>query len=514
MSPFMPHGFCMRWDFWLLFTHILSDGLIALAYFLISAALVYFVRKRQGMSFGFLFWLFSLFIFSCGVTHALEIWLLWTPNYWLAGWAKLVTAIISMATAIFLWRAIPAALQIPTAEEMKSANEQLRVQAVKRKAAEHGSLQRDNFLATLSHELRTPLNAILGWTQLLQNKMVPAEKTGEALEVIRRNALAQAKLIDELLDLSRIAAGKCTLELENVWLADVLNATVAALQPDADRKCITVETVLPPDSVEVEGDAKRLQQIVWNLLSNAVKFTPEGGRVTVALSADRETCKIQITDTGRGIAAEFLPHLFERFSQANSSSTRMQGGLGIGLALVQELSLLHNGSVRAESAGEGAGSTFTVTLPRAATRSAPPSVTTHARNLPASLSGVRILVVDDEKDSRDFLKELFRNAGAEVQLAGSAAKALETLKQYPPQVLVSDIAMPGHDGLWLIQTVRKLLRGGDVPAVAVTALASETDRDLILEAGFQAHLPKPVDTAELLSVVSRLAATPAPYTEN
>jgi len=367
----MPQGHGMPWDFWLLVTHVLSDAFIALAYFSISAALIYFVRKRKGLSCRFLFWLFSLFIFSCGLTHLLEIWMLWTPNYWLAGWAKLLTAVVAMAAAISLWKAVPAALQIPRPEELTTANQALQEQARNRGAAEHGSKQRDNFLATLSHELRTPLNAILGWTQLLQSEQVPPEKTAEALEIISRNALAQARLIDDLLDLSRIAAGKVRLEMERVSLTGVVDAAIASLLPEATKKRIAVDKIVPPDAPEVDGDAKRLQQIVWNLLSNAVKFTQEGGTVTVILAERDHRCEIRIKDTGKGIAAEFLPHLFERFSQADSSFTRKQGGLGIGLALVRELSQLHHGSVRAESPGEGAGATFIVSLPKAASATLP-----------------------------------------------------------------------------------------------------------------------------------------------
>ena len=505
----MPHGYCLRWNFWLLLTHVGADVIIALSYFSIPAALMVFVQKRKdNITFGFLFWLFSLFIFSCGVTHIFEIYVLWHPVYWAEGWAKVVTAIASFTTAIWLWKTIPVALRIPTAQDLMAANEELRRAMEEREEVQRSSRQKDNFMATLSHELRTPLNAILGWTQLLQSNRMPPDKIAEAVEIIRRNAQAQAQLIDDLLDLSRIASGKMRLETNSVTLVNAIEMAITALKPTAEAKRITLSKEYPQEDIAVAGDAQRIQQIILNLLNNALKFTPEEGQVTISLTClqTEKAAEIRISDTGKGIAPGFLPHIFDRFRQADDSFSRMEGGLGIGLALVKELTILHGGSVRAESAGEGCGSTFIVTLPVDSQAEAPLTKNEKQGAPLTSFSGYVFLIIDDDPDSRLLLAELFKSSGATVILVGSAIEAMEYITDMSPDIILCDIAMPEHDGIWLIRQVRSLSDGDkkNIPAIAVTALAHENERALILEMGFDVHLPKPINTEDVLLTVENL----------
>ncbi|HZN63895.1 MAG TPA: response regulator [Tepidisphaeraceae bacterium] len=406
---------------------------------------------------------------------------------------------------------------------------------------------KDEFLSTLSHELRTPLNAILGWTQLLRmGKPSEAELT-RGLDVIERNVRAQTRLIEDLLDVSRITTGKLRLSVRPMSLAPVIEAAADAVRPAADAKRITIEVGVSPLADQISGDPDRLQQVVWNLLSNAVKFTPVGGRITVALDRVAGQSQVRVTDTGQGIDPKFLPYVFDRFRQADASSTRHHGGLGIGLTIVRHIVELHGGTVEAESRGAGQGSTFRVNLPvspvvlqeppggngkleLSAARlrpaadeeeypAAPAPVRAHDPQQktpppPAAdgrlLDGVRVLVVDDAADALDIIAEILRRAGAQVETAESAREGLRTFGRVRPDVLVSDIAMPEEDGYALIQTVRALTPedGGGVPAIALTAYAREEDRLRSLEAGFQAHLAKPVEPGALVTTVADLAPRP------
>ena len=383
--------------------------------------------------------------------------------------------------------------------------------------AAEASRMKDEFLATVSHELRTPLNAMLGWAQVLQS-LAPEkpEKLRHGLATIVRNAKLQAQLIDDLLDVSRIVAGKMRLELRPVELVPVIEAAVEAIRPAADAKRIRLLRHLDPATGPVAGDPARLQQVVWNLLSNAVKFTPAGGQVEVWLTRTAAGGEIRVHDTGAGIEPEFLPHVFERFRQVDGSPTRKQGGLGLGLAIVRHLVELHGGTVRAESAGVDRGSTFLVNLPRAEalrdeTGEVPvwrPAVEMPAEvALPPDLGGVRVLVVDDEPDAREVLGRILGDCRAEVLAVGSAAEALLALPGFRPHVLVSDIGMPERDGYALIQEVRQLPAesGGAVPAVALTAFARAEDRRRALRAGFQRHAAKPVDIRDLTNMIAGLA---------
>jgi len=373
--------------------------------------------------------------------------------------------------------------------------------------------QKDEFLATVSHELRTPLNSIVGWTAMMLAADCDAPSHRRGLEVLARNAAAQKTIIEDLLDMSRIITGKVRLELRPTDLGAAALAAVESVRPAAGARAITIEVPPPPEPVWVWGDFDRLQQIVWNLVSNAVKFTPEGGRVMVEVGADGSAF-LRVRDSGQGISPEFLPHLFERFRQADGSMARRHGGLGLGLAIVRHLAELHGGSVRAESAGENRGATFVVTLP-AATGIERMNGRGHgdgraedglAARVP-SLDGVRVLVVDDNADAVEMMGFALRKFGAEVRGASSAEEGLAEVVAWRPDVLVSDLAMPGYDGFWLIENVRSLApeRGGRLPAVALTALADRDDRTRALLAGFQQHLPKPVALGELGATVAALA---------
>jgi len=377
-----------------------------------------------------------------------------------------------------------------------------------RQAAEAANRAKDEFLATLSHELRTPLSPILGWVRLLRSGDLDAAASARGLEVIERNVRAQTQLIEDLLDVSRIITGKLRLEVRPMDLVAVVEAGIEAVRPAADAKNIQIEARLDPMASAMIGDPDRLQQVVWNLVSNAVKFTPKEGRVEVELFKVDSHARLRVKDTGKGIPPGFLPHVFDRLRQADSTSTRAHGGLGIGLAIVRHLVELHGGTVAAESGGEGKGAVFTVELPVSAAtgppRLAPDSA---AAQEGVRLDGVRVMVVDDEADTRDLLSFSLRNYGAEVTALGSASEALAAIQRDKPDVLVSDIGLPGDDGYSLIRKVRALDedRGGRVPAAALTAYAKDEDRTRAIAAGFQAHVPKPVELAELASVVASLA---------
>jgi len=386
-----------------------------------------------------------------------------------------------------------------------------------RTEAERLNRLKDEFLSTLSHELRTPLNAILGWSQILRTRKTDEAMVHHALETIERNARSQVQLIDDLLDVSRIIMGKIRLNVHAVELLPVIESAMDTVRPAADAKNIRLQLVLDPAAGPVLGDSERLQQIVWNLLSNAIKFTPKGGRVQVGLKRINSHVEIVVTDTGQGISAEFLPYVFDRFRQADSSITRSFSGLGLGLAIVRQLVELHGGTVHADSSGEGQGAMFTVKLPLMAVSPKPSGLEqvhpTIGGSVPfdcsPSLNGLRILVVDDEADTRALLVYALEASGAEVVAAASADEAISALTKslIPMDVLISDIGMPDEDGYTLLRRVRTLEkeRGGKIPAVALTAYARTEDRRAALLAGFQFHIAKPVEPGELIAVIANLA---------
>jgi PAS domain S-box-containing protein len=697
-GSFIPHGHCYLWQTNLVWLHILSDAFIALAYYSIPATLFYFVRKRRDLPFDWIFLLFSAFIVACGTTHLIEIWTLWHPTYWISGFVKAVTALISVITAVQLVSLVPQALALPSPAQLEQANQELQTQIAERlriekellkyqnhleemvavrtneitktneqlqqeilerqrileilrqseeryrylveaipqlvwttnpngecdffnqnwcdytgltleqslgsgwlaalhpddvqnadevwsnavksktiynneyrfKRASDGSYRwqlarglplkdeqgivvkwfgtctdiheqkqileerahlleleqiarakaetanriKDEFLAVLSHELRTPLNAILGWSKLLQTRRLDQVKTSEALATIERNATLQVQLIEDLLDISRILQGKLTLSITKINLESTILSALETMHLAAETKLIEVSTVFEPDVGQVMGDSTRLQQVVWNLLSNAVKFTPKGGKVEVRLEQADGYAQIIVSDTGKGISAEFLPFVFDYFRQADSTSTRNFGGLGLGLAIVRNIIEIHGGIVKADSHGEGKGAIFTVSLPLLPDEK--PSLMDEQNysafltpnSLP--LSGIRVLVVDDDADSRDFVAFVLEQEGAFVIAVSSAFEALQTLAQVKPDVLVSDISMPEIDGYMLIHQMRTLTpeQGGQIPAIALTAFARNDDQQKALKAGFQIHLPKPLNPEELIAAITQLVKTP------
>jgi PAS domain S-box-containing protein len=692
-GTFIPHGHCYLWKTELVWLHIISDGLIALAYYSIPATLFYFVRKRQDLPFHWIFLLFSGFIVACGTTHLLEIWTLWHPTYWLSGFVKALTATISLITAIELVPLVPKALALPSPAQLEQANQQLQIQITEklrveaelrkyqnhleelvalrtheitktneklqqeiaerqrilevlrqseeryrylteaipqlvwtsdaqgetdyfnqnwckytgltleesigsgwvaalhpddvdrayevwlnavnigdiyeneyrfkrasdnsyrwqlaralplkdpqghvvkwfgtctdiheqkeileeraklleleqaaRAEAEKANRMKDEFLAVLSHELRTPLNAILGWSKLLQSRSLNETRTTQALATIERNATLQVQLIEDLLDVSRILQGKLVLNVTTVNLETVVLAALETMRLAAETKLIEITTIFTPNLQPVMGDAARLQQVVWNLLSNAVKFTPKGGKVKLYLSQVDDYAEIVLTDTGKGISPDFLPYVFDYFRQADSSSTRKFGGLGLGLAIVRKIVEIHGGTVKAESIGEEQGAKFTVRLPLLPKNNLDVrNENTHLLSFnpkPLSLAGVKVLIVDDDHDSRDFLAFVLQEEGADVTVVASASEALHTLATSGQDVLVSDISMPEMDGYMLMRQLRNSTEANrEIPAIALTAFARQYDQQQALAAGYHIHLAKPLNAQELVAAVCRL----------
>lgn len=387
--------------------------------------------------------------------------------------------------------------------------------------AERAGRAKDEFVATLSHELRTPLNAILGWSGLLRKSMGNPQELTKGLEIIERNARQQSQLISDLLDISRIIAGKIRLDVQPVDLSLIIEGAIDSIRPAAEAKSLRIERSISRVQGEVTGDPDRLQQVVWNLLTNAVKFTPPGGEVSVGLSATETAVSISIRDSGIGISQEMLPLLFERYRQADSSSTRRTGGLGLGLSIVKHIIELHGGSVSASSAGPHHGSLFTVNLPLRAPTSLdqadkdPAAPPLPLERLVSDLSAARILIVDDELDARDLAGRILADHGAEVALAGSAEEALTLLRHQAFNIFISDIGMPGTDGYTLIRMIREQFPASrrTMPAIAITAFARSEDRTRALLAGFQSHIAKPLEPAELVATVATILSSLNPVSE-
>jgi PAS domain S-box-containing protein len=383
------------------------------------------------------------------------------------------------------------------------------------RSAQEANRLKDEFLATVSHELRTPLTAIMGWAYLLRAGQIDQPSAMSALETIERNARSQAQIIDDLLDVSRIITGKLRLDIREVDPTSFIESAIEAVRPAAEAKGVRLQKVIDTGIISIAGDPSRLQQVVWNLLSNAIKFTPKGGRVQLRLERVNSHIEITVADTGSGIKPDFLPHVFERFRQADQATTRQHGGLGLGLAIVRHLIELHGGTVQAESAGENQGATFTVRLPLLPIyqrQNAEERVHPAARETlpsfsgPERLDGLKVLVVDDEADTRELLKFGISQCGAEVTTAASAGEALEAMSKDSFAILISDIGMPDEDGYELIRKVRAMPagQGGDIPAIALTAYARTEDRMRVLRAGYQMHVPKPVEFAELVAIMASL----------
>jgi signal transduction histidine kinase/ActR/RegA family two-component response regulator len=573
LGQFIPHGHCYLWQTNLVWLHALSDGLTALAYFSIPITLFYFVRKRTDLPFNWVFLLFGAFIVACGSTHAMSIWTLWHPDYWLSGMIKATTAAVSMYTAIMLIPLVPRALALPSPAQLEAVNQSLlaEVQArqqaeaevrtlnqmleqriaertqqlesanqaqeqllererLARKEAEEANRIKDQFLATLSHELRTPLNAILGWTQLLQLREAPlSEFATKALATIKRSGQSLTRMIEDLLDVSRIVQGKLQLVIGPVDLKQVIWSAAETVRLAAEAKNITLQLHFDQEVGWVAGDTGRLQQVVWNLLSNAVKFTAVQGRVDVYLESvqcdavNAQCAQIRVVDDGQGIAPDFLPHVFEHFRQADGSVTRSRSGLGLGLAVVRHLVELHGGRIEVESPGLNQGTTFRVKLPilEAMGDHKPPQTNfvsaltaEMSSRQPANLQGLHLLVVEDNAESRDVLVSMLMEHQATVTAVDSGQDALMAIQQQLPDAILSDIAMPQMDGYQFIQTLRSQRETRSIPAIAITAYSSLSDQTRAIVAGFQRHLSKPVSTNELvttiLSVVQSVPASSQP----
>jgi signal transduction histidine kinase/CheY-like chemotaxis protein len=404
-------------------------------------------------------------------------------------------------------------------QQKRAAEERARLLAAEKTARleiERVSLMKDEFLATLSHELRTPLNAVLGWSDLLLSRLPEDQETRRGLETIARNARAQAQLIDDLLDMNRIVSGKIRLDVRKLDLATVVEAALESVRPSVAAKELRLRATVEPHAGPVFGDPNRLQQVVWNLLSNAVKFTAKGGTIDLRLERVGSHVEITVSDSGIGIAAEFLPHLFERFSQAETSTTRKFGGLGLGLAIVRQLVDLHGGTIDARSPGEGKGATFVVTLPLRAMQGldepvrvqpSPPRPVSSAASA-KRLAGLSILVVDDEPGARELVEAVLTGASATVTTASGTDEALELMKRAKFSAIVSDIGMPGRDGYAFIEDVRQLPveSGGRTPAIALTAFARSEDRTRAMLSGYQVHLSKPIEPRELVATLKSLTA--------
>jgi signal transduction histidine kinase/ActR/RegA family two-component response regulator len=425
-------------------------------------------------------------------------------------------------TSIREIRQVGVALQTAAEELSRGEAEReslLRKERLAREAAEAADRAKDEFMAVLSHELRTPLNAVYGWAKMLQSGELRDEATAvRAKDAIVRNADVQIQLIDDLLDLSRISSGKMRLDVRRIEIESVVQGALDAVRPAADARAIDIRTRLDPQTGSVVGDPARLQQVVWNLLMNAIKFTPRGGKVEVTLRRAGSSLEVSVADTGQGIAPDMLPHVFERFRQADSSSTRAHGGLGLGLALVKHFVELHGGTVAAQSAGQGQGATFTVMLPLAlmdisadgVSRLSPSLSAADSQTGLARLDGVRVLVVDDDAEGLALAKAILARVGADVRTSVSASGALGLFREWRPDVLVSDIEMPVEDGYSLIHKVRGLAPddGGRTPAIALTAYGRPQDRLRALAAGFNMHIPKPVDPGELTTIIADLVHSP------
>ena len=425
------------------------------------------------------------------------------------------TFIIFNRTALFVILALFASSRRKAERERE---ELLRREQAARNEAEEANRLKDEFLATVSHELRTPLNAILGWASLLSRHTMDEATLRVAASVIERNARGQAEIINDILDVSRIVTGKLRIEPRVIELAPIIQMALDTVHPAAEAKSIVIATAYDPAASVVKGDPDRLQQVIWNLLSNAIKFTPHGGRIDVRLERVGAHAEIRVSDSGIGIDAQFLPYVFDRFRQADSSMTRAHSGLGLGLSIVRHLIELHGGSVAVESAGQGEGAAFTVRLPLAEGIVAPVRAVRDSLQLDshaaaevvtgeANLYGLRVLVVDDDPDTREILCVVLGQRGAEVHAAASSADALIAFREWKPNVLISDLGMPGEDGFALIERVRQLAPedGGNIPAAALTAYAREEDSRRAHSAGYQVHISKPVDPAKLAAVVAGLA---------
>ncbi len=412
------------------------------------------------------------------------------------------------AERIIVGVAAQAAVAIDNARLYETAQQAVERERAARSQVERMSEIKDQFLATLSHELRTPLSAILGWTQVVRKRALSGDDLNNAMEIIERNARAQAKLIEDLLDMNRITSGKLRLDIQLLEPERFIDAAIETVRPAAAARGLQLEKFIDPAAGPLSADPGRLQQVMWNLLSNAIKFTPKEGKVTVRLKRVDSQVELSVSDSGMGIKPEFLAHLFERFRQADASTTRQHGGLGLGLSIVKQLVELHGGSVTAHSEGENRGTTITVLLPLAEGPSLPQAMNVSADYRVADLTGLRVLVVDDERDACELIERVLSDCGAEVRMAQTGEEALAHVQKRWPHVLLSDVAMPGMDGYELLTRVHALDETSHLPAIALTAFARAEDRARTSSAGFLVHLSKPLEPLELVATVASVTGRP------
>lgn len=531
-SGLLPHGVCYVWNPALIGLHLTSDTLIGLAYFSIPVTLVYLLRKRHDVPFNWMFLLFGLFIIACGATHWMEVWTLWSPSYWLAGTIKAITAAASVPTAIALVMLIPQILSIPSTQQLEAAKAVLEAEVLERKriesellkaqatlevrvvertrelaaateearlahqAIKEANQRKDRFLAILSHELRNPLNPVRNAVAIMRQPNVDVKQLELAREVIERQVSHMARLLEDLLDVSRITQDRVSLMREHIGVASAINAAIETSRPliEAARQQLSVS--LPNEPVLVDADPTRLAQMLSNLLHNACKYTDAGGSISLTVACESGNAVIRVRDNGIGIEPRDLPGLFELFSQIDSTRNRSVNGLGIGLALVKSLAQLHGGSVEAKSEGIGTGAEFILRLPlvQAGLIQAGPAATEALANTKRPL---RVLVVDDNPDSAETLSVLLKMIGHDVRQANDATSALAIAATFRPHVGIVDIGMPGIDGYELARMLRREPWGKQTRLIALTGWGNYEDKQQAADAGFYLHFTKPVDLRTL-----------------
>lgn len=541
----LPHGYCFTWNPALLWTHVASDALIGAAYVSIPVTLLYLVRRRADIPFDWIVLLFAVFIVSCGATHWIEVWTVWNPDYWLSAVVKVVTACASLLTAAALVALVPRILAIPTVGQLTAAKEALEVEIGHRRNAEAALLseradlehrvrertrqlaeatraaeaaharaeqansQKDRFLAKVSHELRTPLQSTLSWAQMLQRAPLDAERATKACERIVHNVRTQARLIDDLLDISRILSGKLHLDLQRVDAASVIDKAVEVVRSASASRGIQLEVVRSADSAFIDTDPVRLEQIIWNLVNNAVQVSDDGGRIRVSFGTEGPILRVEVRDWGRGVDPGELEHIFEPFRQGPGGGSHR--GLGLGLAIARSIVELFGGSLTAASDGPGQGATFTLLLPfeSAVVSDRPPGDDSElSAEERARLAGLRVLYVEDEPDIAEGVQLTLSALGASVEVCLTLETASERLRAGGVDVLLSDLNLgKGRTAFELLALVRSLPHGQEIPAVLLSAYGSEEDRHRSQAAGFVAHLIKPTPTTQvaraLLSATDR-----------
>jgi signal transduction histidine kinase len=510
-TGFMPHGHCYLWQPGTLWLNVGSDGLIAGAYYAIPFGLYYLVRERRAeIPYPGILLMFAAFIFLCGTTHVMEIWTVWHPDYRQAGLLKALTGVVSVATMLALFRIIPKALLLrgplqlqrevtSRTAELAQVNVQLRGEIAARDLAQTRlrtqDQRKDEFLATLAHELRNPLAPIRHAVRVLGAEGANPEQQRWGREVIDRQAHRMALLLDDLLDVSRITRGRLVLKMARVNLSVLIASAVETVRPAIEDKEHLLSVVQPHEPIEIDADPLRLSQAISNLLTNATKFTPRSGRITLAVALTSENLLISVTDTGVGFEPAMAPVLFEMFSQANAAVDGAEGGLGIGLSLVQGLIRLHGGTVYAESRGNGLGSKFTIALPASMVLPDPvPAGATPSAAVPLGSTGMRarILIADDNRDAADSIGMLLQLDGHEVFVAHSGIQAIALGRQHAPDIVILDIGMPDLSGYDVARLARNEAWGKDAYLLALTGWGQRDDKELARAAGFDQHLTKPV----------------------